>query len=210
MNLKFTTLFTGLVLFLSIVTAQGDVYFWTDESGVKHFSNIGPPKDSETDLFEEEVRLEQARQEGRTFRVTKVYDGDTLLVQGSDLELKIRLAGIDSPETGYRRSPGQPYGQKAKAKLSRLVNGRDVILKSHGIGGFNRILAEVFSGSTNINLEMIRAGLAEVYRGRTPATLDTEAYFREEKKARKAGMGMWALGRHYKSPRAWRKEHPRK
>ena len=154
--------------------------------------------------------LEQARQEGRTFKVIKVYDGDTILVEGEDLELKIRLAGIDSPETGTRGHKGQPYSREAKEKLAKLVEGRTVSLKSHGIGGFNRVLAEVFSGSVNVNLEMIKAGLAEVYRGGKSGTLDIGTYLREEKKAREAGMGMWALGSHYQSPKTWRKEHPRK
>ena len=210
MNSQQTRWLLVLVLVCFFATAWGDVYFWTDEQGIKHFSNIGPAEDFETDLFQEEKRLEQAQREGRTFKVTKVYDGDTILVKGEDLELKIRLAGIDSPETGTRSKKGQPYSREAKAKLTRLVKGKDVSLQSHGIGGFNRVLAEVFSGSVNVNLEMIKAGLAEVYQGRKPDTLDLGPYLREEKKARTAGMGMWALGRHYQSPKTWRREHPRK
>lgn len=209
MNVKFTRLLMVLLVVCLALAARGDVYFWTDDQGIRHFSNIGPPKNFQTGRFEEERILEQVRQEGRRFRVTRVYDGDTILVQGQDLELKIRLAGIDSPETGPRGGEGQPYSRQAKVKLTKLIQGKPVLLKSHGIGGFNRVLAEVFSGSVNVNLEMIKAGLAEVYRGKKPETLDTGAYLREEKRARRAGMGMWALGRHYQSPRSWRREHPR-
>ncbi len=206
----FTLFFMVLVLTGSFRIAPAEVYFWTDGQGVRHYSNIGHPDDLEPDQFREDLNGRLGPGQGQTFTVTKVYDGDTLLVRGAGLQLKIRLAGIDSPETGPKGTLGQPYAEKAKSKLVRLVKGKKVRLKSHGLGGFNRVLAEVFDGRTNINLAMIRAGLAEVYRGRKPGSLETGAYFRAEKIARKERRGMWAQGERYKSPKDWRRVHPRK
>ena len=43
------------------------------------------------------------------FKVTRVYDGDTLKAAGHDIEIKVRLVGIDAPETSRKkREPGQP------------------------------------------------------------------------------------------------------
>ena len=52
------------------------------------------------------------------FKVTRVYDGDTVKALGHDIEIKIRLVGIDTPEISKeKRDPGQPYSQKAKSIL---------------------------------------------------------------------------------------------
>ena len=57
----------------------------------------------------------------------------------------------------------------------------------------------------NINLEMPRAGLAEVYCGGKPAAgLNLEPFWQAEEVAKKAGRGMWSLGDKYVSPREWR------
>jgi len=51
---------------------------------------------------------------------------------------------------------------------------------------------------------MIRAGLAEVYRGKPAPGLDLDPYWKAEEEAKKAGAGMWSLGDKYISPREWR------
>jgi micrococcal nuclease len=59
----------------------------------------------------------------------------------------------------------------------------------------------VFLGGNNVNLEMIKAGYAEVYRG-TPATgFDSGPYWNAEEEARAVKKGMWAKGEKYVSPR---------
>jgi micrococcal nuclease len=54
---------------------------------------------------------------------------------------------------------------------------------------------------------MVKAGLAEVYRGTPAKGQNMEPYWKAEEEARKAGRGMWVLGDKYVSPREWRKEH---
>lgn len=204
------------VLFIFCFTglAFGNIYFWTDEKGVKHFSNIAPPRD---DAFEELKesnlvlqKLTAPKNVRQTFTVLKVFDGDTIKVTGLDLIFKIRLVGIDSPEIGYQGEESQPFGQQAKQYLIQLLGDTPVSIKSYGIGGYNRQLAEVFAAGRNINLEMVRAGMAEVYPGKHPGLLDSQLYFKEESRAKHAKKGIWAQGNAYKSPRQWRKEHPRK
>jgi endonuclease YncB( thermonuclease family) len=205
-------LICGLFVVFCCSLVYGNIYFWTDEEGVKHFTNISPPLDAEVEELEESnavfQRLSAPENNGQVFKVLKVFDGDTIQVKGLGLIFKIRLVGIDSPETGYKGQAGQPFGQKAKQHLATLLNNKNIFVKSYGIGGYNRQLAEVFVAGRNINLEMIRAGLAEVYPGRRPKTLDSKLYLAEESKARRSKRGMWIQGRAYKRPRQWRKEHP--
>ncbi len=204
---------TVLVLLLSSVL-YGNIYFWIDEDGTRHYTNVTHPLSGTVEAFEEDKKvfrkITSEKNEKHLFKVLKVYDGDTILVQGLDLTFKVRLAGIDCPEIGYKGQKSQPYSQKAKTFLQQILNRKKIQIKSYGMGGYNRQLAEIFLDRQNVNIEMIKAGLAEVYRGRRPVTLDSALYLKEEAKARQNRKGMWGQGKSYKSPRQWRKENPRK
>ena len=73
-------------------------------------------------------------------------------------------------------------------------------------GANSSTLAVVFDG-INVNLEMVKAGLAEVYRGKPAGGLNLEPYWNAEAEAKKAGIGMWSLGDKYISPKEWRRMH---
>jgi len=140
------------------------------------------------------------------FTVTKVYDGDTVKAEGHNITVKIRLVGIDAPETAKRkRKPGQPYSQRAKKYLANLILNKTVDVKGYGMGPYNRILGVIYLDEKNIDLEMVRAGLAEVYRGRAPHKFPLLPYWQAEKKAKDDLRGIWSLGDEYVSPKTWRK-----
>jgi micrococcal nuclease len=199
------------ILFLSFFL-YGNIYFWTDENGTKHFSNIAPALN---ETFEESkeshaVLKKIKSNKKQRYKVLKVYDGDTIQVSGLDLTFKIRLVGIDSPEIGYKGQKSQPFSQKAKKYLTSLLNHKKIAIKSYGTGGYNRQLVEIFLDDQNINLKMLQVGLAQVYAGKHPKNFDSKVYKKAEQKAKQAKKGMWVQGFSYKSPGQWRKEHPRK
>jgi len=200
-----TQMFVTVLLVLSVSQARCDVYSWVDKNGIRHFSNVSLPYGEKATQMRESV---SSTIDKSNFKVTKVFDGDTVQVQGQDLEFRIRMVGIDAPETGGSRKKGQPYSQKAKKVLRQLIQGKKVRLKQYGTGGYNRILAEIFSQGRNINLTMIHQGLAEVYRGRLPKNLDPAPYKKAQADARRRRTGMWSQGKAYKSPKTWRKENP--
>ncbi len=181
------------------------LYIWTDADGIRHYSNISPPAVGDIHRIEESI---QKIPIGTLFKVIKVFDGDTIQAKGNGLTFKIRLVGIDAPEKGRKGQAGQPFAQQSKQTLERLVGGRSVRIKQYGTGGYNRILAELFVNTQNINLTLVEKGLAEVYRGKPAYGLNKERYKRVEKRAKARRVGIWSLGRRYKSPRQWRKEHP--
>lgn len=140
------------------------------------------------------------------FKVIRVYDGNTIKVARSGYAIKVRLIAIDAPETSKRKyQPGQPYSQEAKKYLEGLVLNMTVSITGYDLDVYNRLLGVIYLNGTNINLEMIRAGLAEVYRGKTPKGFDLNPYWQAEKEAKGAMRGMWSLGDEYISPREWRK-----
>ena len=117
------------------------------------------------------------------FTVLRVYDGDTILVSGSVERKVIRLLGID------------------------LILNRDVTLVVYGEDRYHRTLAVVYCDARDINHAMIKAGLAEVYQGRTPDGFDKAPYLKTEAEARQTQTGMWRQGKNYVSPIRWK--HPR-
>jgi len=143
-----------------------------------------------------------------TYTAIRVYDGDTILVRGADGRERIRLLGIDAPETSKGKGePGQPYSRKSQHYLADLVLKRTVTLKVYGRDRYDRILAVVYCRGREVNRAMLAAGLAEVYRGRTPEVFDKAPYLETEAQARRSKIGMWRQGDAYVSPIRWK--HPR-
>jgi endonuclease YncB( thermonuclease family) len=99
--------------------------------------------------------------------VERVADGDTLtIITANQTKLRIRMFGIDAPETPKgTKFPGQPYGTETEAYLKQLVEGKRVKVEIYEVDRYKRLLSTIFIDGKDINLAMIKAGLAEVYRG---------------------------------------------
>jgi micrococcal nuclease len=142
------------------------------------------------------------------YQVNRVIDGDTIIVNKGTTKLTIRLVGIDAPEISHKKNElGQPFSQQSTKNLAGLVLNKVVDVKSHGPDRYGRTLGEVFLDGNNINLEMVKSGFAEVYRGTPVKGQNMEPYWKAEEEARRGGRGMWVLGDKYVSPRDWRKTH---
>ena len=131
-------------------------------------------------------------QEGH--RVTRVIDGDTIEVEVGLVIRRVRLVGIDTPETKDPRKPVECFGQEAAARMNSLVGGRTVRLEKDPVGDtvdrYGRLLRYVYSGDRLVNAEMIRQGYARAYL-HFPFTRRDE--FREhEREARERERGLWA------------------
>ena len=59
----------------------------------------------------------------------------------------------------------------------------------------------------SVNLEMMKAGLAEVYRGKPAAGQNMTPYRKAEEVAKNAKRGVWGSGDKYVSSGEWRKAH---
>ena len=138
------------------------------------------------------------------YKVTRVADGDTITVVNNGQKSRIRRVGIDAPEKSRRKhEPGQPFSQKSSKYLVSLVLNKHVNIVFYGKDRYRRILGVVYVDDNNVNLEMVKAGLAEVYRGRPAKGFDNKPY--QEAEARSAKRGMWSLGDKYISPWEWRR-----
>lgn len=127
--------------------------------------------------------LASARADEISGRVVAIADGDTLTVLTSEkLQVKVRLAQIDTPEKG------QPFGQASKKSLSDLCFGKDAVLTVESTDRYGRTVARVFCEGIDANREQVRRGLAWAYLKYLTdrELLDVEA------EARAAGRGLWA------------------
>jgi len=107
--------------------------------------------------------------------VTRVVDGDTVDV---DIDLgfgmcykkqRVRLMGIDTPESRTRDLEEKFYGKQSKKFLSSVLKGKVVTLLSHDKGKFGRIIGELFveGDDMSVNQLMIRENHAVPYFGQS-------------------------------------------
>ena len=105
--------------------------------------------------------------------IVKVVDGDTVDVVidlGFNLSKKerVRLAGIDSPESRTRDTEEKIFGLEAKAYLkTRLEGSKKLIVKTEKDGKYGRMLGWFYNSEVenSINNEMIEKGYAWEYDG---------------------------------------------
>lgn len=124
-------------------------------------------------------------------RIVRVTDGDTVtLLDEYQAQHKIRLAGIDAPESGM------PYGQEATALLASLVLGQSVVAHARKQDRYGRSVATVTLNAQDVSLAMIQAGLAWHYRqyAAEQPKGEARAYAQAEERARTDGLGLWQDG----------------
>ena len=120
--------------------------------------------------------------EDLTGKVVSVYDGDTITVLSDNTQHKIRLEGIDTPESK------QPFGNKAKQAMSGMVFGKQVKVVWKKKDRYGRTLGHVYVNGKWTNLQMIEQGMAWHYK---QYSKDTELAYAEVE-ARKNRLGLWA------------------
>ena len=129
------------------------------------------------------------------YNVKKVVDGDTFWIyDGSQKGLKIRLIGVDAPESKNSRTKELAYfGREASDYLTSLIAGRKVRLE-YDVGQFDkygRTLAYVYlENGTFINATLVKNGYATVMTI-PPNVKYADTFLKLERKARNQKRGLW-------------------
>jgi len=123
--------------------------------------------------------------------VVKVVDGDTIDV---DIDLgfgmsykkqRVRMMGIDTPESRTRDKVEKLFGKASKKHLKKLLESAESIsLISHDKGKFGRILGELFiDGSSDLSLNqlMINNFHAVAYHGQSKEEIEEQHLANREK-----------------------------
>lgn len=133
-------------------------------------------------------------------RVVAIADGDTLTVlDDTNTQHKVRLAGIDAPERG------QPFGTKARERLGELAMGKDAMVHAEGRDKYGRVIARIEIGGKDVGQRMVADGLAWHY---TRFDKDPRLAAAEQA-ARAARRGLWA-DKEPVAPWEWRASEKRR
>lgn len=97
-------------------------------------------------------------------KITKVIDGDTIIISTNAKKEKVRLILVDTPETKHPQMGVQPFGPEAAAFKTEQLEGKEIIVED-GIQArdkYGRVLAYVWIGDKLFNQTLLEKGLARV------------------------------------------------
>ncbi|OYZ68758.1 MAG: nuclease [Methylophilaceae bacterium 17-43-7] len=121
-------------------------------------------------------------------RVVGVTDGDTITVLDStNTQHKIRLAGIDAPEKK------QAFGNVSKKSLSDMIFNQQVDVEWHKEDRYGRKVGKVFGNEGDVNLEQIKRGMAWFYKKYKGELVqeDRIIYVQAQQEAEANQLGLW-------------------
>ena len=128
-----------------------------------------------------------------------VTDGDSIRIDGT----RIRLDGIDAPERRQECEDAQgqtyPCGLKSMRALAKLIGEEVVHCIKKDADRYGRLLAQCFSGDTDLGAEQVRQGWAVAYRKYA------RTHIAGEDEARDAKLGLWAGT--FEMPWNWRRRN---
>jgi micrococcal nuclease len=128
--------------------------------------------------------------------VTRVVDGDTVAVRLDGREEKVRLIGVDTPESVKPGTPVECFAKAASAETRQLVEGRRVTLRfdAERRDRYGRLLAYVYRDGLFVNAVLVERGYARTLT--IPPNVAHAALFgRLARGARDDGRGLWGACR---------------
>lgn len=124
--------------------------------------------------------------------VARVIDGDTIELEDGR---KVRLIGVDTPETVHPQKEVEYYGKEASDFTKSMLEGKEVYLEYDVqlTDRYGRTLAYVWlEGGTFFNELLLLEGYAQVVTF-PPNVKYVERFLEAQKKAREAGKGLWSF-----------------
>lgn len=124
--------------------------------------------------------------------IARVVDGDTVELSTGE---KVRLIGVDTPETVKPNHPVEPYGKEASDFSKKLLTGQTVTLKFdvEPYDKYKRLLAYMYlQDGTFVNEKLVREGYARIMTI-PPNVAHADLFLEAEREARENNRGLWGL-----------------
>ena len=129
------------------------------------------------------------------YKVIRVVDGDTIVVDSQGKHEKVRLLCVDTPESVHPdKKQNIPMGKVASKYTQKKLTGKYVNLEfeiDRLRGYYGRLLAYVFIDGQNLNLDLVRKGLSPYYTKHGKSEKYDSVFRAAEKKARKEKLNIW-------------------
>ncbi len=129
------------------------------------------------------------------YNVVRVVDGDTIVISKNKKDEKVRLIGVNTPETHHPTKGVEPYGPEAAAYTKKRLDGTNVriVIGEEPRDKYKRLLAYVYlEDGTFFNEELVREGYAQVMTI-PPNDKFSKTFIKRQREAREAKRGLWGL-----------------
>ena len=134
------------------------------------------------------------------YKVTRIVDGDTIVIKMDGSETKVRFIGVDTPESVAPESSGKTNskeGEETSDYLKKLIEGKNVYLE-FDVGQtdqYGRILAYVYLSDkeTMIQRLLLSEGYAMVMTYQ-PNVKYADEFLKLQQESRKNRKGFWGSG----------------
>lgn len=140
--------------------------------------------------------------DSEAYKIVRIIDGDTVVALIDGKETKIRLIGVDTPETVHPKKSVETYGKEASQFTRNLLQGESVYLEyepgAYRRDKYGRLLAYLYRAPDGlfVNLEIIRQGYGHAYTKYPFGKMELFRFY--EKKARESNKGLWVEPKAYK------------
>jgi len=128
------------------------------------------------------------------YLVERVVDGDTIVLNFNDL--RVRLQGVDTPETVQANTPVEAWGPEATAFTEAFLESADwrvkIVVDGEPVDRYGRHLGFLWHGDRLLNEELIREGLARATTGFDFSESMKQRLIKAQISAQTAGLGIWA------------------
>ncbi len=138
-----------------------------------------------------------------SYRVVRVSDGDTIVIDASGSDVSVRLIGIDSPEVDSSYTRAECFGKEASDEAKRIMNGTSVRIETDPsqdqYDAYDRLLAYVYVPANTdpngilVNRYMVENGFAREYTFKK-AYREQASFAKAEREAKQLKKGLWAVG----------------
>ena len=170
----FFTFFTAVFLIITLIINQSDNYKEENINGVL-------------------IKGDKTRYK---VKFIKKVDGDTIIVNFNNKELKVRYLLIDTPETVKSGVKVQKYGPEASELNGKLLsNAKDVEIEFDVYekeDKYHRALCYVYADGKNVQEELLLEGLAEIKYVRPPDTRYLSKFKKAQNKAKSNKRNLWS------------------
>ena len=129
------------------------------------------------------------------YKVIRVVDGDTIVINYDGKKEKVRLLCVNTPESVHSdEKQNIPMGKVASRYTQNKLLGKHIDLEFEGNrlrGNYGRLLAYVFVDRRNFNIDLVRQGLSPYYTKYGKSQKYDSEFRAAEKQARKDKLNIW-------------------